>query len=70
MSDLEVRIGKRLQQTRRARGVSLAALATAVGVSELHLAAVEHGTRRLEPRDLISACSFLDATIEEFMYGI
>lgn len=70
MNDLEVRIGKRLQQTRRARGVSLAALAAAVGISELHLAAIEQGTRRLQPGDLISACSFLDATIEEFMHDI
>ena len=55
--------GQRLRRLRESRGLTLAAMATALGVSGAYLSALEHGKRGV-PRsgflELVNACLNLD----------
>lgn len=56
-------LGRRLRELREQRGLTLAAMADALGVSAAYLSAVEHG-KRARPRsgflELVNACLSLD----------
>jgi transcriptional regulator with XRE-family HTH domain len=52
------------------QGISLASLASHLGIAEFEIAAIEQGKSLLQPDHLLTACELFGITIEEFMRSI
>jgi transcriptional regulator with XRE-family HTH domain len=62
-------VGERLRAHRRARGLSLRALAERLGVSPSLISQIERGRARPSVSTLFAICSELDASLDELLFS-
>ncbi len=63
-------MGLRLRDIRQQRGVSIAALSERTGVSQTHIANVEHGAKSISLDALVSIVLVLDVSLDFIVLGI
>ncbi len=67
--ELNRQIGKRIQTTRKMKGMTQEQLADIVDISVKHLSAVECGRSRFSFENLINACNALDTSTDYLILG-
>lgn len=65
--DVAAAVGERLQQARRARGISQKALAEALGVTQTTLSYWENGKRVITVEDLLTVAGALEVTADSLL---
>lgn len=60
-------LGGRLQEARKARGLTQQAVAGQLGMARTTLVAIEKGERRLTPHELIQLAGFYGRPVSEFL---
>lgn len=66
-TELDVRIGLRLKSLRESRGISQESFAAALGIEHRQtVAAIESGTRRVSPAELVRAAAELGVDVDTF----
>jgi transcriptional regulator with XRE-family HTH domain len=64
---LDVQVGKRVREARRRSGLDAAAVAEAVGLSRDKLSKIEHGKRRVAPRELPALARALSVSMASLL---
>lgn len=67
MKDINHRIGRRLADVRKARGLSQTALGALLGVSFQQVQKYENGKNRLSAASMVTLCHKLEISVTEFM---
>src|SRR5690348_12668272 len=60
-------LGKRLQEARKARGLTQGQIAEDLGIARTTVTAIEKGERRVQPDELIRLASLLGRSIGDFL---
>lgn len=69
LTELLQAIGGRLQQTRRERGLSQAAIARMAGLDRAYLSSIEHGKQNITVKALLRLAASLGTSLESLMRG-
>ncbi len=64
------KMGMRIRQVRKAKGMSQNELAKKCGISMSFLGHIERGTRIMSMETFVSICSVLDAGADELLWGM
>ncbi|MDR0218088.1 MAG: helix-turn-helix domain-containing protein [Enterobacteriaceae bacterium] len=66
MKDVNVLVGKRIQDRRKELGITATTLAKQIGISQQQLSRYERGTNRINVTHLVAICRKLETTITWF----
>lgn len=69
MKDLNISIGDRISQLRRAHGITQEKLAEDIDISTKHMSAVERGASALSLEKLIDTGKYFDCTLDYLILG-
>lgn len=68
--DITVRLGERLRELRREKGISQEAFADKCGLDRTYISGIERGKRNVSLRNIEVIAKALGITISELMKGI